>query len=251
MRLAAGLVDPAGRKVVLDAPDAVEVGVEAPAGRSLDLVEHVLAIAEGVEHRGDGAELHAHVAQEQGDVGDAGHLEEDRADPLGPRRGLDLHQLLAGEDERHFVGEAAEPVDPVDERGHLGVGAHLGQLLVAAMHVAHDRVGLDDLLAVEAGHDPQRAVGGGVLGTDVEGHALGFELDVDPGVGSLGCDVGQGSAIVYGGHDSSPLSALASDASPAEGVPPAAELAGSGSASGIGSTSTMPGHGFTIRASSG
>ena len=101
------LVDPALGQVVLQAADAVEVGVEPPAGGRLDEVEHVLAVAEGVEDRRDGAELHAHVAEEQRDVGDAGQLEEDRADPLGPRRRLDAHQLLGGQDERHLVGEAA------------------------------------------------------------------------------------------------------------------------------------------------
>ena len=91
------------------------------------------------------------------------HLEEDRADPLGPGRRLDVHQLLGGEDERHLVGEAAQPVDAVDQRGDLRVGADLGELLVAAVHVAHDRLGRDDLLAVELGDDAQRAVGGRVL----------------------------------------------------------------------------------------
>jgi hypothetical protein len=37
----------------------------------------------------------------------------------------------------------------------------------------------DDLLAVEAGDDAQRPVGGRVLGTDVQRHAVGLELDVD------------------------------------------------------------------------
>ena len=46
-----GLGDPALGQVVLQAADAVEVGVEAPAGDRLDLVEHVLAVAEGVEGR--------------------------------------------------------------------------------------------------------------------------------------------------------------------------------------------------------
>jgi hypothetical protein len=39
--------------------------VEAAAGDRLDLVEHELAVAEGVEHRRQGADLHAHVAEEQ------------------------------------------------------------------------------------------------------------------------------------------------------------------------------------------
>ena len=49
----------------------------------------------------------------------------------------------------------------------------------------------DDLLAVELGDDAQRAVGGRVLRADVEGHALGLDLEVDPGVGRLAGDVGR------------------------------------------------------------
>ena len=131
-----GVGDPALGQVVLEAADAVEVGVEAPAGDGLDLVEHVLAVAEGVERRRHGPELDAQVAEEQHDVGQAGHLEEDRADVLGPGRGLDLHQLLGGEDEGHLVGEAAQPVDAVDQGRDLRVGADLGELLVAPVHVA-------------------------------------------------------------------------------------------------------------------
>ena len=58
----------------------------------------------------------------------------------------------------------------------------------------------DDLLAVELGDDAQRAVGGRVLRAHVEGHALGLELDVDPGVGGLGGDVGELLALGDGGH---------------------------------------------------
>src|SRR3546814_7806737 len=46
---------------------------------------------------------------------------------LGPRRGLDLHELLGSEDEGHLVGEAAEPVDAVHQRGDLRVGAEIGR----------------------------------------------------------------------------------------------------------------------------
>ena len=94
----------------------------------------------------------------------------------------------------------------------------------------------DHLLAVEAGDDAQRAVGRGVLRPDVEGHALGLELDVDAGVGGLCRDVGQLLAIADDGHDVAPASGSASSSS---------------SPAGMGSTSTMPGHGFTMRASSG
>ena len=106
-----------------------------------------------------------------------------------------LHQLLGGEDERHLVGEAAEPVDAVDERGDLREGAHLGELLVAAVHVAGRRLGPHHLLAVEAHDDAQRAVGGRVLRADVEGHPLGLELDVEAGVGGLAGDVAELLAV--------------------------------------------------------
>ena len=219
-----------GRQVVLEAADAVEVGVEAAARDRLDEVQHVLAVAERHEHRGDGTELHAEVAEEQRDVRDARELEQDGADPLGTRRCLDVHQLLGGEDEWHLVGEAAQPVDAVDERRHLRERAHLGELLVAAVHVAGAGLGPDHLLAVEADDDAQRAVRGRVLRADVEGHALGLELDVQARIGGLGGDVAELLTIGEIGH-ASPPSRLSSP--------------------GSGSTSTMPGHGFTRRASSG
>ena len=153
--------------------------MEATARCGLDQVEHVLTVAEGHEDRGDRAELHPEVAEEQADVGDAAELEQDRADVLRTGRRLDLHQLFGGEDERHFVREAAQPVDAVDQRGDLRERAHLGQLLVAAVHVARRGLGPDDLLAVEADDDAQRAVRGRVLRAEVEGHALGLEFDVE------------------------------------------------------------------------
>ena len=68
----AALVDPALGQVVLEAADAVEVGVEPAAGDGLDLVQHELAVAEGEEGGGLGAELQGEVADEQAHVGDAG-----------------------------------------------------------------------------------------------------------------------------------------------------------------------------------
>ena len=88
-------------------------------------------------------------------------------------------------DERHLVGEAGHPVDAVDQRGDLGVGADLGQLLVAAVHVADDRFDRSDPLAVDLGDEPEHAVGRRVLRADVEGHVRGFELDRDRGVGEV------------------------------------------------------------------
>ena len=61
----AAVGDPAPRQVVLDPADAVEVRVEAAAGRGLDEVEHVLAVAEAPERGRERADLEAHLAEEQ------------------------------------------------------------------------------------------------------------------------------------------------------------------------------------------
>ena len=76
----------------------------------------------------------------------------------------------------------------------------------------------------------------GCCGPDVEGHALGLELDVDPRVGRLAGDVG--ALLALGdGHRS--------------GLRPATAGSSVWGSPGIGSTSTRPGQGFTSRASSG
>ena len=76
---------------------------------------------------------------------------------------------------------------------------------------------------------------GRVLRADVEGHALGLELDVEARVGGLRGDVAELLAIGEIGH--------ALDLS--------RRRLRSSSSPGSGSTSTMPGHGLTMRASSG
>ena len=111
------------------------------------------------------------------------------------------------------------------------------------MHVTDDRVGRDDALTIEAYDNPQGAVRGRVLRTDVEHHVARVELDVHLRVGEVaerrGIDCNLGKLTrgreVGRGHVASPPSSVSS----APGPP------------GIGSTSTRPGHGFTSRASNG
>ena len=160
------------------------------------------------------------------------------------RRRLDAHELLGRGDERHLVRERRQPVDAVDQRRDLRVGAVLGELLVAAVHVADDRIGRDDALAVEAHDEPQRAVRRRVLRPDVEHHVAGVELDVHLRVGEVaetrpGRLRSRAARRAAGrsvrGH-SRHLPRRSSSSSPSPG---------------IGSTSTRPGHGFTSRASNG
>ena len=240
----AALGDPAPRQVVLEAADAVEVRVEAPAGDGLDEVEHVLAVAEAVEGGRDRADLQPHLAEEQQERRDPRELGEDRADPLRARRRLDAHELLGRVDERHLVREARQPVDAVDERRDLRVGAVLGELLVAAVHVADDRVGRDHALAVEPHDEPQRAVRRRVLRAERQDHVAGVELDVHLRVGEVAVDAPGRSG---------PRAARPDRAgrwwSPTH-LPPSRRRRRPLRPA-CASTSTRPGHGFTSRASSG
>lgn len=115
----------------------------------------------------------------------------------GPRRALgDLHaeHRLDAEDDAELVAEGGEPVVPVGQDGDLAVVAHLEELFGAAVHVADDRVGGDDALAVEGDPQPQHPVGGRVLGADVEHHVGTGERPVaDPDVEGPGAGGARGA----------------------------------------------------------
>ena len=93
--------------------------------------------------------------------------------------GLDTHQLFGGQNKWHLIGETAQPVDAVHERGHLRIGANLGELFVSAVHVATRWLGPHHLLTVETGDDAQSTVRCGVLRPNVERHALGFKFNIE------------------------------------------------------------------------
>ena len=66
-----GVGDPTLGEIVLEATDPVEVRMEPTPGGGLDLIEHMLAVAEGIEASSHTAELQTEIAEEQRDVGDA------------------------------------------------------------------------------------------------------------------------------------------------------------------------------------
>ena len=224
----------------------LKLGWKRPPVTRLDEVEHVLAVAEAVERGRDRADLQAHLAEEQQERRDARQLGEHRADVERARRRLDAHQQLGARDERHLVRERRQPVDAVDQRGDLRVGAELGELLVAAVHVADHRVGRDHALAVEPHDEPQRAVRRRVLRPEVEDHVAGVELDVHLRLGEVAQHLRDRRATSGSCAGRRELGAGGHDASTAGGA-----SSSSPSSPGIGSTSTRPGHGFTSRASSG
>ena len=86
-----------------------------------------------------------------------------------------------------LAGERREPVVPVGEHDDLAVVADLEELLDAAVHVADDRLAVDDPLAVEGQPQPEDAVGGRMLRADVEDHVLGREATRLPAAALVPC----------------------------------------------------------------
>jgi hypothetical protein len=157
--------------------------VHASAGDLLhDLLER-LSLAEGVEDRRDRAELERVRPEKHQVVEHPIELGEQRADPGRPLGHFHAEHVLDGQRDTELGAERAEPVVPVRQHDDLAVVAHLEELLDAAMHVADDRLAMDDPFAVEREPQPQHAVGGGVLRTDVQHH------------------VGRGEPATQGGSD--------------------------------------------------
>ena len=162
--------EPPGRHVLLEPTHPVEHVVHPPAGRLFHDRLQLLALAEGVEDRRDGAELERVRAEEHQVREHPVQLGEQGAQPHGPLGHLHAEHRLDAEDHPELVAERRQPVVPVRQHGDLPVVAHLEELLGAPVHVADDRFGRDDPLTVEHHPQAQHAVGRRVLGADVEHH---------------------------------------------------------------------------------
>ena len=195
-----GVLDPSQPsrgEVGLESADPVEHVVHPAAGDLLHDGLQLLALAERVEDRGDGAELQRVRADEHQVVEHPVQLGEQGARPHRPLGHLHAEHLLDPEDHAELVGERGEPVVPVREDEDLPVVADLEELLGAAVHVADDRLGPQDALPVEDDAQSQHAVGRRVLRTDVEGHvgggqATGAEAHGDLAAGDAGPVGGRG-----------------------------------------------------------
>ena len=143
------------------------VGESRTAERLEDVVDH-LALIERVEEEGEGTGVEADGAVGKEMVADAGQLRDDRADRPAAGREIDAEQFLHGVVPGHVVGHRGDVVHAVGDRHILVVREVLTDLLKARMQVAHFRHGVDDPLAVEFEHEPQRGVRRRVLWAEVE-----------------------------------------------------------------------------------
>ncbi len=172
-------------QVLLEAADAVEHVVHPAAGQLLHHRLEGLALAEGVEDRRDRAELERVGAEEHQVVQHPVELGQQGAQPDRADRDLHAQHPLDREDDAELVAERGQPVVPVRQHDDLPVVADLEQLLRAAVHVADDRLAVDDPLAVQGQPQPEHAVGGRVLRADVEHHVGGRQLRAAAGPAPL------------------------------------------------------------------
>ena len=138
----------------------------------LEQVEDRLALAEAVPEHRDRAEIQRARAEPDHVRHDPVELEVDHPEVLGALGHLDLEQILDGTAERHRVEVVGQVVHPLDDGDHLPVGLLLGGLLDPGVDVADDRLDVADDLALHRRQQPQHAVSGGVVGTDVERQQL-------------------------------------------------------------------------------
>jgi hypothetical protein len=194
-------LDPARRHIAGEAADPAVTGGEARAGELLEEAVEFLALGEGIHEHRPRADIYAEGAEAEEVRGDAGHLRRHDADGVDAVGHLQAGELLDGVGEGVVVRERGDVVQPVRVGDELVVGHVLGDLLVAAVQVADDGVGLGHGLAVELELDAEDAVGGRVRGPHREGHFLGVELLGEVRRG-LGGGVGEG---LLGGHQGEKL----------------------------------------------
>jgi hypothetical protein len=147
-------------------------------------------------------------------VQDPGDLAEQSPDVLGALGDLNVQQLLDSEREALLVGHHRDVVQTVEVGQRLQICPVLDELLGAAVQQSDVGVGAHNLLAIELQNQPQHAVGGGMLGAEVDGVVSDFALvDVVRLVlchahvlGVLGVD---GAAeVLVGRHHARPLALL-------------------------------------------
>ena len=162
----------ARRDVLHHTADLEVAGVHPLARGHLEQVEDLLALAEAVPEHADRAEVQRARPQPYEMRHDPIELEMDHPQVLRPRRDLRAEQGLDGAAVGQRVEVVGQVVHPLDHGDDLPVGLVLGRLLDTGVDVADDRRDVAHDLALERGQQAQDPVGGGMVGTDVEGQQL-------------------------------------------------------------------------------
>ena len=157
-----------GGDVVLYASDGVVVLNQSSAGSRLEDVENLFAVAESVEESGQGSQVHAQAGEEEQVRVDALQFVHDGTDVLHAVAHLDAHRLFDAHTECVPVVMGAQIVQAVGQCQGLRIGEAFAHLLDAPVNVSAVYVQLLDDFPFEGDTEPEYAVGGGMLRTDID-----------------------------------------------------------------------------------
>jgi hypothetical protein len=102
-------------------------------------------------------------------VQDAGDFTEQGTDVLGADWDIDVQQLLDSQREALLVGHHGDIVEPVKVGQSLEICPVLDELLCASVQQSNVRVGAHNLFSVQLQNQTQHTMGGGMLGSEVDG----------------------------------------------------------------------------------
>jgi len=168
------LLDPPGRQIARQPPNARIGGGEPRPRQRLAQVVNLFALGEGMEEDRHRPAVHRVAADAQQMRRKARQLGADHADILAARRQLPLQaqQFLDRQRVGDVVGHRRQVIQPVRVGNELGVGAILGDLLVAAVQVADLGPHPGNPLAVQFDHQAQHPVRGRVRRPHVQNHPV-------------------------------------------------------------------------------
>ena len=167
-------------QVLHRAADAGPVRVVALARDEITDVIDFLTRVERVEKPGERTQIERGRAETEQMVLQPCELSHDRAHNLAPRRDLDAEKFFDGVVPADVVGDRREIIHPRHDRDVLVVIEILAQLLKPGVQVADVRRAARNPLTIEFEHEPERGVGRGVLGPEVEHPAVaGVHVAID------------------------------------------------------------------------
>jgi hypothetical protein len=176
------------RDVRHETAHAGQAGGEPGSGPRLLQVIEAFPLIEAPEKGREGPQVDAGGTKPDQMGDDPADFAGDHPEHLAALGDLDAHQLLDRERQADIVGHGAQVVGAVGEGHNLIVVPVLAQLLESRMQIADMRDDPYHGLAVQLDHQPEHAVGGGVLGPDVDEHVLRAEIVLG------GVILGQGDA---------------------------------------------------------
>ena len=157
-----------GMYVGHDTADGVIVHRHAGTAGLFEYIKNQLSLAETVEERGQGTEVHTEGREKQQVRRDTHQLVHHRADILCAQGNFKLHGIFDTHTQRVTILMGRKVIKTVGHMEGLRVGHALPQFFYTAVYVTAMHIDLLDNFTFERGTETQYAVSGGVLRTDID-----------------------------------------------------------------------------------